>query len=387
MSAEKFLSPDGPGAVSGGSGLSATKSTLLDEWFGSASPDGPSSAPSTILSGSKEGDLFGRITSGQETSSRACPICSGPVTGSQRFCNRVCYEKHQAQKRDAATVPCVVCGTAFYRSPAHTARAEIGATCSRACWRLNNSGENNPRFAGGSVPVTCLRCGKVTLRNQSEAKRVTACSKSCARKMNWEAAPNRLTPRPCPVCGASFAPWNKGSKHCSRKCAAAAHAKRMAGSGNGRYVDGRSALPIEWETAPPKDQERRCDRCGAAYRPKSRTSQFCGQSCRYAAHGEKVSGQKSGRWVHGQGNSGYPRGWTGAYRAFIRRRDGNKCRLCNMTEAQHGKALPVHHIDYQKENLDILNLITVCRFCHGQMHGRPAAREKWKASLSALLSS
>lgn len=57
-----------------------------------------------------------------------------------------------------------------------------------------------------------------------------------------------------------------------------------------------------------------------------------------------------------------------------------------MSEEAHGKKLCVHHIDYDRDNMDESNLITCCRFCHGKMHGKPAQRKVWKKELSALLS-
>ena len=46
----------------------------------------------------------------------------------------------------------------------------------------------------------------------------------------------------------------------------------------------------------------------------------------------------------------------------IRERDNHKCQICG--EKQGKRKLDVHHIDYDKENLDLNNLITLCRSCH-----------------------
>lgn len=45
-------------------------------------------------------------------------------------------------------------------------------------------------------------------------------------------------------------------------------------------------------------------------------------------------------------------------RKEIRKRDNYQCQFCGIKE--NGRQLPVHHIDYEKENLDEFNLITLC---------------------------
>ncbi len=61
--------------------------------------------------------------------------------------------------------------------------------------------------------------------------------------------------------------------------------------------------------------------------------------------------------------------------------------MCFMTEEQHGKLLCVHHIDYYKDNLNYDNLISLCKYCHGKLHGNKESRQKWKKELSNLLKS
>ena len=55
---------------------------------------------------------------------------------------------------------------------------------------------------------------------------------------------------------------------------------------------------------------------------------------------------------------------------FIRKRDNYTCQNCNMTEEKHNKlfnrSLHVHHIDYNKDNCNKDNLITVCLYCNNK---------------------
>ncbi|GAG97080.1 unnamed protein product, partial [marine sediment metagenome] len=50
----------------------------------------------------------------------------------------------------------------------------------------------------------------------------------------------------------------------------------------------------------------------------------------------------------------------------IRRRDNYTCQQCGYTEKKLGYKLSVHHIDYDKKNNNINNLISLCRVCHSQ---------------------
>ena len=57
-------------------------------------------------------------------------------------------------------------------------------------------------------------------------------------------------------------------------------------------------------------------------------------------------------------------------RERIRERDGRICQFCERTEEEnlkkHGKKLEIHHIDYDKENNDEFNLVSLCKNCHSK---------------------
>jgi len=83
------------------------------------------------------------------------------------------------------------------------------------------------------------------------------------------------------------------------------------------------------------------------------------------------SGEKSSFWRGGAFTNLYPTKWTRALKRLIRERDNYTCQLCGK-ESKMG--LSVHHIDYNKENCNEENLITLCKSCHSKT-GKP--REKW----------
>lgn len=74
------------------------------------------------------------------------------------------------------------------------------------------------------------------------------------------------------------------------------------------------------------------------------------------------TGKDSFSWKGGISNWKYTIDWTISLRQSIRERDNYTCQLCK--EKQGDIALSVHHIDYNKENCNPNNLISLCVRCH-----------------------
>jgi len=56
--------------------------------------------------------------------------------------------------------------------------------------------------------------------------------------------------------------------------------------------------------------------------------------------------------------------WTETLRRAVRERDNYTCQVCGKEFAPNGKQPHVHHIDYDKEDNNPSNLITLCIGCH-----------------------
>lgn len=73
-------------------------------------------------------------------------------------------------------------------------------------------------------------------------------------------------------------------------------------------------------------------------------------------------------WKDGIANFPYSPSFTAELKSRIRQRDNYECQLCNLTEEEHivvyGRNLCPHHIDYDKQNSDETNLITLCNQCN-----------------------
>ena len=73
----------------------------------------------------------------------------------------------------------------------------------------------------------------------------------------------------------------------------------------------------------------------------------------------------------------YPLGWY-KVKKIIKARDSFECQLCGFKENIH-----VHHIDYDKKNIEHDNLITLCRKCHSMTH---RGRTFWEIIFSGMIS-
>lgn len=90
--------------------------------------------------------------------------------------------------------------------------------------------------------------------------------------------------------------------------------------------------------------------------------------CSYKCRGSYFSGKNCCLYIHGNSYQLYPSKFSSKLRQFIRKRDNFTCQKCGLTNIQSlnkfNEILHVHHIDYNKENCDENNLITLCCTCN-----------------------
>lgn len=73
-------------------------------------------------------------------------------------------------------------------------------------------------------------------------------------------------------------------------------------------------------------------------------------------------GEKHPNWKGGISRFPYAPDWDNYKRNSIKERDGNICLNPNCSKTN--TVLTVHHIDYNKQNCDDFNLITLCNVCN-----------------------
>jgi len=75
-------------------------------------------------------------------------------------------------------------------------------------------------------------------------------------------------------------------------------------------------------------------------------------------------GKKCHFWKGGISFEPYGLDFNRDLKEVIRNRDRRKCQICEKTELENKEKLSVHHIDYNKQNNNIDNLVSLCRNCH-----------------------
>ena len=76
--------------------------------------------------------------------------------------------------------------------------------------------------------------------------------------------------------------------------------------------------------------------------------------------GNAQRGEKCHWWKGGISSEPYTVNWTETLKRAIRERDKYICKICGLY------GLHVHHIDYNKKNCNLNNLITLCNGCHSK---------------------
>lgn len=79
----------------------------------------------------------------------------------------------------------------------------------------------------------------------------------------------------------------------------------------------------------------------------------------------KNKGEKNGMWQGGISNFPYPFEFNAEFRELVRERYCHTCMICKLTQEQIGHTLNIHHIDYDKNNLNSDNFLPLCNSCHG----------------------
>jgi len=87
------------------------------------------------------------------------------------------------------------------------------------------------------------------------------------------------------------------------------------------------------------------------------------------------AGKNHPNWHGGIAKIGYSYKFNKRLKEQIRHRDNYKCQICGIKQKNYYRKLDVHHIDYDKKNLEETNLISLCNTCHMKTNYK---RKYWK---------
>ena len=79
------------------------------------------------------------------------------------------------------------------------------------------------------------------------------------------------------------------------------------------------------------------------------------------------SGDEHPYWNNGSSFEPYDSKWNNNLKKKVRERDNFICQSCGITQQKFGRTLHVHHIDINKKNNNIENLISLCTPCHAKI--------------------
>ncbi len=218
---------------------------------------------------------------------------------------------------------------------------------------------------GKLVDVSCSWCGKSVVRHESDLIGENIfCSRNCYLAYRKR---NRIDIT-CEYCGKQdrVIPSRIQGNHylCSDKCA-----RKFFVSPRTKVLCQNCGEEFEYVKEWYKAERKFCSqRCFGEYRQK---------------HG-LVKGENSPFWKGGISFEEYSAEFNDELKTEVRQRDKYTCQECGYTETQLGYTLNCHHIDYNKENCELSNLISLCSACHAQTNFR---REDWIAYFQDKLAS
>ncbi len=96
----------------------------------------------------------------------------------------------------------------------------------------------------------------------------------------------------------------------------------------------------------------------------------------------QTSGCLNGNWQGGISFEEYPQEFSLRLKERIRKLFNRKCFLCRSNDKENGRLLSIHHIDYNKKNNNLDNLIPLCEHCHGKTNYN---RNFWVKEFKLLL--
>jgi len=85
---------------------------------------------------------------------------------------------------------------------------------------------------------------------------------------------------------------------------------------------------------------------------------------------KKKFGKDNNNWQGGKSFEEYGVSFNQQLKERVRVRDNFICQLCYIPELEFNRRLSIHHIDYNKQNNNLDNLISLCNSCHQKTNSK-----------------
>lgn len=104
--------------------------------------------------------------------------------------------------------------------------------------------------------------------------------------------------------------------------------------------------------------------------PEARANNRAAQKKYHQEHPGIKIGKNNPNWQGGISNLPYPFEFNKEFCDCVRERYDYTCVICKRRQEQLRRKLDVHHIDYDKDNLDLDNFVSLCESCHSATKGK-----------------
>lgn len=95
----------------------------------------------------------------------------------------------------------------------------------------------------------------------------------------------------------------------------------------------------------------------------------------FSCNRKYLTGKNHPQWINGCSFEPYLPTFNQQLKSKIRVRDNFICQLCGIPELECNRKLDIHHIDYDKQNNNLNNLLSLCRSCNSKVNFN---RKKWQ---------
>ena len=229
---------------------------------------------------------------------------------------------------------------------------------------VNFKGSKNPFWKGGKVKFNCDYCGRLAYQHKCQYKNQKHhfCNMKCKGKWfsknkkgkNSYSYQGKEKLIKCSYCGKKMLleKWRYNRvklSFCNFKC----YGKWLSKNKKGKDSPCYSKI------------KTKCNYCSNViyvkkHLMKQHKYHFCNRKC----SNKYFVGKNATSYIDGNSLFPYPLSFNNRLKGKIRNRDNNKCQLCGVPQQECLKKLHVHHIDYDKQNCDPVNLLTLCNRCN-----------------------